>query len=472
MKNFTLFTFLFFIFTSFFSVQLNAQISITSNDFKATFLQDAEFPTYLDTVTAQVDVGSSGESMVDFSGLVSSFDYKTINKEVSETPYDSDFPDAQYATYHESDFDTIIVETWSYFSINDSFRVHGSVALGTASYGTSETIISYDPAWKEYGFPLNYLDTYSDSITQVQKTTMTYPGLPQNVNTYELKMKVTKTIDGYGTMTLPGGKQVDFLRIVEVTTLTQNFMESVSTEIVFLTKTGEMVAISLENNDETSGVVEISGASWSGGSGGMTDETPEAPTDLSVTAGTESIDLMWTDNSDNETGFIIERSEGGGNSLVAEESNSSNDFIVLDSVDADVETFSDTEVSTNVEYTYRVSAYNGEMRSQYSETASTTIVATAAVILQNSEDGFSLGQNYPNPFSTNTVISFKLPKDDQVVLSILNVEGKRLKVLLHEEMAKGEYYVDFNAGGLENGVYFYQIRTKEFLESKRMLIVK
>ncbi|MEJ2617894.1 MAG: YCF48-related protein, partial [Ignavibacteriaceae bacterium] len=72
-------------------------------------------------------------------------------------------------------------------------------------------------------------------------------------------------------------------------------------------------------------------------------------------------------------------------------------------------------------------------------------------------DKFSLNQNYPNPFNPSTKITFTLPKDEKVVLSIYNILGQKLTELINKYETKGKHSVRFNAGNLSSGVYFYII---------------
>jgi hypothetical protein len=85
---------------------------------------------------------------------------------------------------------------------------------------------------------------------------------------------------------------------------------------------------------------------------------------------------------------------------------------------------------------------------------------------------FVLAQNYPNPFNPETNIDFGLPHDSQVRLSVYNLLGQEVEVLVDAELEAGYYTASWKASGLPTGVYFYRIDTDDFKETKRMVYLK
>jgi len=85
---------------------------------------------------------------------------------------------------------------------------------------------------------------------------------------------------------------------------------------------------------------------------------------------------------------------------------------------------------------------------------------------------FSLAQNYPNPFNPTTVIGFQLPADGFVNLKIYDINGREVSELVNAKLNAGEYKIDFNAGNLPSGVYYYKMTTESFSETKKMILVK
>jgi hypothetical protein len=85
---------------------------------------------------------------------------------------------------------------------------------------------------------------------------------------------------------------------------------------------------------------------------------------------------------------------------------------------------------------------------------------------------YSLEQNYPNPFNPNTKIKFSIADEVQVHLSVFNILGERVTELKNEMMKAGYYEVEFNATDLASGIYLYRIKAGEFVETKKMVLMK
>ena len=87
-------------------------------------------------------------------------------------------------------------------------------------------------------------------------------------------------------------------------------------------------------------------------------------------------------------------------------------------------------------------------------------------------DVYVLEQNYPNPFNPSTKIKFSISKESNVNLSIYNVLGELISSLVNEQMKPGYYEYDFNASNLATGVYLYRIKAGNFVETKKMILMK
>ena len=91
---------------------------------------------------------------------------------------------------------------------------------------------------------------------------------------------------------------------------------------------------------------------------------------------------------------------------------------------------------------------------------------------ENMVSNYKLFQNYPNPFNPSTVISFQLPVTSNVTLKVYDILGREVVILVNEEKLAGSYEVQFEGTGLTSGIYFYQLKTGNYSETKKMILLK
>ena len=85
---------------------------------------------------------------------------------------------------------------------------------------------------------------------------------------------------------------------------------------------------------------------------------------------------------------------------------------------------------------------------------------------------YELEQNYPNPFNSGTIIPYSIPQKGNVEIIIYDALGRKCKELINEVKPIGNYEIKFNAEALTSGVYFYQIKTSKFIQTKKMLLLR
>ena len=171
-----------------------------------------------------------------------------------------------------------------------------------------------------------------------------------------------------------------------------------------------------------------------------------------------SVKLDWvTETEVNNYGFDIERStenknwetigfvEGHGNS------NSPKKYSYLDNNPVGGQKFK-----------YRLKQIDTDGSYEYSEEIE------VGLVLNN----FVLFQNYPNPFNPVTKIKYSIPQTSKVQIKVYDALGTEIAVLVSEEKPAGSYEVDFNGSGLTSGIYFYQLRVENFVETKKMVLMK
>ena len=86
---------------------------------------------------------------------------------------------------------------------------------------------------------------------------------------------------------------------------------------------------------------------------------------------------------------------------------------------------------------------------------------------------FTLSQNYPNPFNPKTTIEFSIPKSEFVTLKIYNLLGEEVATLVSDRLTTGVYKYEWSrTDGMASGIYFYQLHAGEFVEVRKMLLIK
>jgi hypothetical protein len=97
----------------------------------------------------------------------------------------------------------------------------------------------------------------------------------------------------------------------------------------------------------------------------------------------------------------------------------------------------------------------------------TKIIEVVSVILK-----YDLAQNFPNPFNPSTLITYSIPTSSNVIINVYNILGELIKTLVNGYQEAGSYKVNFDAGGLSNGIYFYKMQSGNFVQIKKMLLLK
>jgi photosystem II stability/assembly factor-like uncharacterized protein len=85
---------------------------------------------------------------------------------------------------------------------------------------------------------------------------------------------------------------------------------------------------------------------------------------------------------------------------------------------------------------------------------------------------FILHQNYPNPFNPTTKINYELPITNYVKLTVYDILGREIEILVNEKQSAGIYEVEWNGTNYSSGVYFYKLNAGDFAETKKMVLIK
>ncbi|MBI5403941.1 MAG: T9SS type A sorting domain-containing protein [Ignavibacteriae bacterium] len=133
-------------------------------------------------------------------------------------------------------------------------------------------------------------------------------------------------------------------------------------------------------------------------------------------------------------------------------------------------------------YFWRVAAINNSGQGSWSTLCNFRTITSSKIIQLSSEIPveYKLFNNYPNPFNPNTNIRYTIPKmsslhalsGDLVLLKIFDVTGKEVVTLVNEKQPPGVYEVTFNGSDLPSGIYFYRLQSGDFIDVKKMLMIK
>jgi hypothetical protein len=130
-------------------------------------------------------------------------------------------------------------------------------------------------------------------------------------------------------------------------------------------------------------------------------------------------------------------------------------------------------LSANVQYFWRARARNAGGWSPWASAWNfTTSLIGINIIAGEIPTVYYLYPNYPNPFNPKTNIKFDIPKSSYVKIIVYDNLGKVIEELVDKKLSAGRYEVDWNATDYPSGVYFYILKTKEYSDVKKMVLIK
>jgi hypothetical protein len=189
---------------------------------------------------------------------------------------------------------------------------------------------------------------------------------------------------------------------------------------------------------------------------------PAVPGGLAAAAKGDGIELTWEEAIDADFKyFSIYRSETQG--FTPTESD-----LLANTVEI---TYIDNTVVAETNYYYVVSAvdFSGNISEFSNEVAA---IITDVKMENGTPTDYALNQNYPNPFNPSTAIKFSLPEISDVKLTVYDITGREIAVLVNEQMTAGFYSITWNAVNLTSGIYIYKLETNNFVDVKKMILLK
>ena len=198
----------------------------------------------------------------------------------------------------------------------------------------------------------------------------------------------------------------------------------------------------------------------------ITDATSALPVELASFVSAvngRNVTLNWsTSTEENNSGFDVERSSINGSW-----SNIGN--VAGNGTTANGHSYSinDRNLATG-NYSYRLKQIDFNGNFKYYNLSSEVVIGVP--------EKYDLSQNYPNPFNPSTKINYDIPFDGKVTLTVFDMSGKEVAMLVNEVKTAGYYSINFNASSLSSGTYFYRINAEgngqNFVSTKKMMLVK
>ncbi len=331
-----------------------AQITISATDLSTQLTPGKTITSHTDTSTKSINIGIPGATSWDFSTLNTNLSASAMCVSPDTTPFSSTFSGATIVERVAAGFGSTV---YSYLQLGADLLIRGTGVMGPYP----ERIID-SPAELFYKLPLAMGVTWTTDYAESTYITLPPPLPPQvSVTTHS----ISNIVDAYGTLTLPGGRTFQALRV---------------------------------------------------------------KTDARTTTPGHSVRYIT---------YSILSADGAGATVAA-----------ADTLQPD----------------------NGVI--QVSSISRTDPFLTDVPRTESVPTQFSLNQNYPNPFNPSTAIRYQLPEAVPVRLSLYDLLGREVAVLVNEQKSAGSYEVRFDGTGLASGMYIYRLVAGTYVESRKMVLMK
>ena len=171
------------------------------------------------------------------------------------------------------------------------------------------------------------------------------------------------------------------------------------------------------------------------------------------------VNLSWVTASEtNNFGFEVERTDAR-NSVWNKVG-----FVFGNGTSTELNYYSFTDQSVPVgQYLYRLKQIDLDGSFDYSDQVEVDIISATNYVLM---------QNYPNPFNPSTRISFSIPQSGFASVKVYDVLGNEVATIIDKELSAGSFEIQFNASGLTSGVYYYTLKSGNFVQSKKMILLR
>jgi Secretion system C-terminal sorting domain len=236
-----------------------AQITITSSDVQNYFAIGKTLHISDDTSTTSLNIGNTGATTWDFSGLYSDSLINLHIVDPSGTPFGSHYPSATISTYDTAIISGYLAEQWQYYGVNNALLNYGYSGQGNAG-GFQITFTSHNnPASKNLVLPLTMGTNWTEDYVGTDSTIISqFPPTVSITNYHDENM-----VDAYGSMTLPGGTTVQALRVRtdtrQYTPTADGYLYYRTISYTFLSTNGTQVLVeAADTTSPNTGVIPVS----------------------------------------------------------------------------------------------------------------------------------------------------------------------------------------------------------------------
>ncbi len=363
MKQFVVLLFCFLLFTG---IKSFAQITITESDLQGYVTVGNTLSAINDTSTTSLNIGNTGATSWDFSGLSADQVFTLTCVAPSGTPLGSHFPSATVCFFDTTEISGYLLSSWLYLGVNNGLLNYGSAGQGSAGGFQINFLSHNNPVAKNLVLPLTMNTNWTEDYVTTDSTIIS--PLPTTVTTTNIHDE--NMVDAYGNMKLPGGATVQALRLRSDTRTYQQAVDGSyydrTISYLFLTMNGTQISVdAADTSSPNTGVIPVSNITF-------------------INAGITDV-----------------------------------------------------------------------------RQANNTI-----------PENFKLEQNFPNPFNPTTTISYSIPSSQKVILKVYDELGREVTTLVNNDQSAGNYSADFNAAGLASGIYFYRLQAGDFVQMKKMILMK
>ncbi|HEX9251950.1 MAG TPA: 5'-nucleotidase C-terminal domain-containing protein, partial [Ignavibacteriaceae bacterium] len=334
------------------------------------------------------------------------------------------------------------------FTAGDLFRVNGYGFNTTNTLGFQ--LATYDltgmDIMKGLTFGLSEIEMSDEYFLQVSGMEYTYDG--------------TKSAEERLVSVKINGNPIDPMATYSVTTNEMllgfmSYLGIVPANLNILTGVTEFEALLTYTNNQQN----ILTPSTNGRVSNVTSPVPVELTSFSANIVDNFVNLRWVTATEiNNHGFEIERSlnksiwtiigfkEGKGTTTETQQYSYSDNISEIS--------------SSKLYYRLKQTDFNGNF--EYSDIVEIEIAPFT----------YLLDQNYPNPFNPSTTINYSIPEAGNVEMKVYDILGNEVATLVNEAKAPGNYSAVFDASSLASGIYFYKLSANNFLQTKKMILMK